>query len=344
MPKEKGSKKKGKSSAKSSKDSKGTRGSKTESKSKEPKESEAPAPEAKPETTAPPCAIHKLPVQSYCLTCERPVCETCKTTTHYGPEHAVVGIQEAFLSQATGLKRTVHTQLRVRKNDILTRHADVQLAIERVQEARATIERGARADLDAVLQRLRKAESIKLASCNEDIALLKKELAEVDTMEVDVNKLLEGTDYYSSLQKIPQMTKAIAGLLGRDLEEFMDGDRPAEADLPDEVSLRRDICEKFAATTSMLHLKSQLLETADERRQEVTQDAAEELGRWEALTGEYEAELARYRMRCVFCSIEMGPDAVNTVCPENQDITVMAPAGVPDEVVGGMHHYWAPSV
>ncbi|KAG9397319.1 B-box zinc finger [Carpediemonas membranifera] len=344
MPKADAKAKKSKKSA--SKDTKSKeKSSKSDKTEKKTSSSEKKAPEAAAAPPAPsveqhPCSIHSQPLTYFCLTCDTPVCDQCKQTTHYGPEHGVVPLTDAVMAKITDLKKTVHTEMRIRKNEILARLADVQLSVDKVKEQKAKIERSARADLEAVLQRLRKAESIKIASCNEDSTLLKQELGAVDEIEGLINQLMASEDPYKALMKIPDTHQQLAMILHRDLSAYMDQEKPYESQLPDEITERRGMCEKFAATTSVLQLKSQLLETAEEKTHTIAQDAAEELQRWETLTSEYETELRRFRMQCTFCGIELDPSTVNSLCGENQDITALSPMGVPDEVVGNMHHYW----
>lgn len=141
-----------------------------------------------------PCRYHAgKHVAHFCTTCDEPVCTECRISgPHAGAAHTVVTMQDAFYSKVNSLAARVAGPLRSKREILQLSCARIESVLQSVHRTAGEIERATRMDYEGILTRLKKAEGMKAAVCQQELDVVRQDLLAVEALTQRLNGITLG--------------------------------------------------------------------------------------------------------------------------------------------------------
>lgn len=211
-----------------------------------------------------------------------------------GAGHRVVLLKEAYEARADKLREKLATSLMPKRAALNQLGHELGRCIDEVQAGRLAVERETVMDCEVTLERLRAAESVKLATLTQNANEVNSELEFIDRL----SSHLEGSGEASTpaamlglIQTFPEMERSLERSAARKLPREAAPEEMADlARFPRETKKRVDALALAAKHEEALAVKDRLLWEVIQGHKSLEKELAEE----RALCGEYSEEMAAW--------------------------------------------------
>lgn len=138
-----------------------------------------------------PCRYHPgRYVTNFCTSCDEPICGECRVSgPHSGASHVVISMRDAFFSKVQSLINRVNGPLKGRRSALQAVANKLDVIIQTIHARASEIERSTRLDYEGILSRLKRAEGLKLAVCQQDLDAVRSDLLTIDVLMNQISSI-----------------------------------------------------------------------------------------------------------------------------------------------------------
>jgi len=239
--------------------------------------------------------------------------------------HSVVSLKDAHRDRLAKLQEQLAVGLAPKREKLTHMLESVKIRIEEVQTAREVVERETMVEYEAVIERLRSKETLRVSNLRHATAQIQEEIDHYDRVcsHVDGTGMSAGA-MVSLIQKFPDLTRAVDRLAQRSLPalpkelhrpggglRLEEGDEQKSMEPDPLLEFPREMKDRFEAVArepryqEALEVKDRMLwevleshrkmEDELEQKKELTDEYSEELGRWLELTDRLSREVNHLR-------------------------------------------------
>lgn len=202
--------------------------------------------------------------------------------------HKVCPIKDAVAGRLAKVHEQLAVTLLPKRSRLVQLGSKVRSRVDEVRSARQVVERETVSDCEAILERLRAAESVKLAGLNQSLHEVDAEVEAIDRLASHVDKQAAGV---ALIEAFPDLLRSVDRLASRALPIVSDGDDGGSlADFPRETKQRIDALQREVKYEEALSVKDRMLWEVVQGHRNVEEKLREE----KALADEYASEMGSW--------------------------------------------------
>jgi len=239
--------------------------------------------------------------------------------------HAVTTLKEAYQARLAKLQEQLAVMLLPKRERLIQMASSIRSRIDEVQSARLAVERETVMDCEAILERLRSSESVKLATLNQSSTEVDAEVEAIDRLTQHIDGVRFGyfvnggvgdgigrhetpAGMLSLIQNYPDFVRSLERSASRALprEPITDEEEVAAlTDFPREVKKRTDALAREERYEEALEVKDRMLweviqghkdlEEKLEKEKALCKEYSDEMGSWLELTDRLSREVNQLR-------------------------------------------------
>jgi len=235
--------------------------------------------------------------------------------------HTVSTLSEAYRARLSKLQDKMATGLMTKREQLRAGVEAVHSRMEEVKGARLAIERETSVDFEAIIERLRSVETVRLSGLEQHASQFESEIDSIDRLSAHIDVDTSPSAMLSLVQRFPELIRSMERLMQRRMpmlpEEIARGKEAAAgavdkgedvdllSDFPRELKDRLDAVAREPRYAEIISVKDRMLyEMLQERlalqakvdeEKNLSQEYSEELAHWLELTDRLTREVNQLR-------------------------------------------------
>jgi len=270
------------------------------------------------------CIHHKKKFMLYCESCDEPICDHCSMLgPHNNQFHRINTLGDAYKSRVVMIHQLITSSLLTKRDQLIAQLYRIDHRIEEIRQVKTIIERDIKTEFAGLLERLRVAEGVKLTVLNHEIALLQKDIEQINDIVRIVNELTgDNAEPLEFLLKCEKLNDMIEFTLTKPFNTKITVDAK---DLPKELIDKRDKIDKINVVQTVVRMKDDVVyEMMKEHEVQkvnivsnITKAAQVEINEWTKLTDKFSDALKNFHKICFYCGCVLDERNVNASCNFN---------------------------
>lgn len=204
------------------------------------------------------CIHHKKKFMLYCESCDEPICDHCSMLgPHNNQFHRINTLGDAYKSRVVMIHQLITSSLLTKRDQLIAQLYRIDHRIEEIRQVKTIIERDIKTEFAGLLERLRVAEGVKLTVLNHEIALLQKDIEQINDIVRIVNELTgDNAEPLEFLLKCEKLNDMIEFTLTKPFNTKITVDAK---DLPKELIDKRDKIDKINVVQTVVRMKDDVV-------------------------------------------------------------------------------------
>lgn len=274
------------------------------------------------------CYHHKKSLQSYCESCDEPICEDCIVQgPHNNKLHKTTNIITSFKKKYEILLKLMNVQLKNKLEKLENQLQVIENIINEVKTNKSIISKTVQEEYSYYLNRLKEQEGKKLSLIQYNYNEI---ICDLEVMD-DIFQLIEACNHNNSndevdfLLKYKQIKESVDGIVNKKPLEYSQLEVSA-SDFEKFIEENHKKLEKYEKIKELLKEKDNLIwELINEKRNKVISDEylhkrkelMKEVEEWGHLSYKYLKELKKFNKVCFYCGVKLDNKVINSTCMKN---------------------------